>query len=228
MFPGSRRSGRDRVLPTSPRDRGRARGMRTPCPTTPHPRRRLSFRRHEVDRDGHALEPKALAKLVLDPVPVVARDQPAIVHEDAETGWPRAHLRPVQDVEPAPAAAAADALPGAPAARGSAPPSRSGLRIGRNIQPRRCRAAARGPCPSWRTRRGSEAAGAAASRGAAARPPIRTSPASHLERTTTVAHCALRAVPRRTGPGTPRLRSRPRAPARRRHVPRASSARSSE
>ena len=45
---------------------------------------------HEVDRDGDALDLEPLAQLVLDPVAVVARDQPRVVDEEAEArraGW---------------------------------------------------------------------------------------------------------------------------------------------
>src|SRR5437588_1289848 len=55
--------------------------------------------RDEVDRDGHALEVEAPPQLVLDPVAVVARHEPRVVHVQPEARWPRLHLRSVEEVE---------------------------------------------------------------------------------------------------------------------------------
>src|SRR5262245_18315243 len=56
---------------------------------------------YEVDRDRHALEAEAPAQLVLDPVAVVAGDEPGIVDEEAEPRQPDADLSAVEEVEPA-------------------------------------------------------------------------------------------------------------------------------
>src|SRR5690242_276885 len=53
----------------------------------------------EVDRDGHALELETLAHLVLDPVGVVARHQPAVVDREAEARRTGRDLRAVQQVQ---------------------------------------------------------------------------------------------------------------------------------
>ena len=54
---------------------------------------------------GTPSSPNRLAQLVLDPVPVVARHEPSIVHEEPEARRPRGDLRAVHEVEsPAPAA----------------------------------------------------------------------------------------------------------------------------
>src|SRR5436190_14922661 len=66
-------------------------------------RHEASLGSDEVDGDGHAFEPKAPAQLVLDPVGVVARDEPPVAHEEPEARGTRADLRPVEEIQPAPA-----------------------------------------------------------------------------------------------------------------------------
>src|SRR2546421_12692697 len=83
------------------RPRARARGgrARTPFPTSRLRRRGTSRAPYEVDRHGYALEAEALAQLVLDPVAIVARDEPRIVDEDAEARRSRVDLRGVEQIQ---------------------------------------------------------------------------------------------------------------------------------
>src|SRR5262245_26310273 len=62
---------------------------------------RRSFALDEVDRHGDTFEVEALAQLVLDPVPVVARDEAGVVDEDAKPRRPRRHLRAVEQPQAA-------------------------------------------------------------------------------------------------------------------------------
>src|SRR5512134_2537845 len=55
----------------------------------------------EVDRDGDALELESRPELVLDPVAVVARHEPRVVHEDAEPRRARGRLGAVQQLQAA-------------------------------------------------------------------------------------------------------------------------------
>src|SRR5262249_3358981 len=54
---------------------------------------------HEVDRDRNPFELEAVSQLVLDPVPVVARDQPGVVDEEGEPRRAGARLRAVEQVQ---------------------------------------------------------------------------------------------------------------------------------
>src|SRR5207237_140753 len=83
---------------------GRGGRARTPFPTSRLRRRGTSRAPYEVDRHGYALQAEALAQLVLDPVAIVARDEPRIVDEDSEARWPRVDLRGVEQIQ-APAVA---------------------------------------------------------------------------------------------------------------------------
>src|SRR5947208_1652682 len=54
---------------------------------------------HEVDRDRYALEAELVAQPVLDPVPVVARDEARVVDDEPEARRARLDLSAVQEVE---------------------------------------------------------------------------------------------------------------------------------
>src|SRR5207249_4645713 len=54
---------------------------------------------HEVDRDRNPVELEAVSQLVLDPVPVVASDEPRIVDEEAEPRRAGARLCAVEQVQ---------------------------------------------------------------------------------------------------------------------------------
>src|SRR5262249_25782572 len=78
-----------------------------PTPGAARLRRRLvadprhtSRASHEIDRDGNPCEAETLADPVLDPVPVVARDQARVVDEEAEARRARGALRAVEEVQP--------------------------------------------------------------------------------------------------------------------------------
>ena len=71
-------------------------------PHDPRRRRRPSRALDEVDRDRHALEVKAFAQLVLDPVRVVARDEARVVDVDPDARRPRGDLGAVEQVQPLP------------------------------------------------------------------------------------------------------------------------------
>ena len=181
------------------RRRRRGRGSRSryanavphaPAPTTTA---RILRPAPEVDDDRDALEPEPLAQLVLDPVAVVAGDQPLVVDGEAEARRPRRDLRAVEEVQPAPP------LDGGWRASFSSAISlfRSAveMRLGVAVvqlgdlveQPRDAAAGHRGDGDEvgrWRSRRCSS--GRTSS--------IVTSQMSHFARTISVAQCALRAT----------------------------------